>query len=440
MMIRKGAVSMAIVAAVTASAASAFADAGTTKLSLDPTVTMDAAAPAPRAPLMAGLEKLGVASTLDQYGINIYGWVEGSYTYNHQHINRLSSVNNTDNKVGPIGFLPFNHEVGDNVQGNQLALRIERQLADTTKMDVGGLVEVIYGMDAAGIHSNGNGYNGDTDVDAQSARFHPGYQIDISQAYLDFTVGVKGLTLRAGKFYTTMGYEVINPNGNALFSHSYIFYSLPFTQTGVLAMYQVNDALKITGGITRGWDQAFEDSPSCYPDALLQVAYTVNSQLGVVVNASTGPENGVDNTHWRTAINPIITYKFSDALSFAAEGLYIYDGNYAGAGYGDVWGVALYASYKINDYFTVNGRAEKYHNYTGAFSSSGIAEGSSTNVYSFTLGVAITPFPTDPLGSGLKIRPEVRYDCAEDGIFPSSEGSSGHRGQFTIGADIYYTF
>lgn len=439
MMNRKGAVSMAIVAAVTASAASAMA-AEVPSLSLEPSVaSMDeAAAPAPtHRPLMQGLDKLGAASFLDRYNINIYGWVEGSYTYNHKHINRLSSVTGSPQKVGAPGLVPFNHQAGDNFMGNQLAIRIERQLQTTEKFDIGGMVEVMYGSDAAAIHSNGLEY-GNTGADA---RFWPVYQFDIPQAYIDFSVGVKGLSFRVGKFYTIIGNEVINPEGNALFSHSYTFYSLPFTHTGVLAMYQVNDQLKVTAGITRGWDQATEDAPSCAVDFIWQIAYNPNAQWSILFNGSTGPENATDTSHYRTLINPIVIYRATDALSFTVEGLYIYDGNYNGAtpaAYGDVWSVAAYASYKINDYFTVNGRAEKYHNYNGLFD--GVADNANTNIYSFTLGVTITPFPTDPLGSGLKFRPEVRYDCGEDAVFTSNTDEGPAKGQLTFGFDIYYAF
>ncbi len=39
-------------------------------------------APAPRKPLMDLLDQAGAAKTLDQANINIYGYVEGSYSHN----------------------------------------------------------------------------------------------------------------------------------------------------------------------------------------------------------------------------------------------------------------------------------------------------------------------------------------------------------------------
>ena len=50
-----------------------------------------------------------------------------------------------------------------------------------------------------------------------------------------------------------------------------------------------------------------------------------------------------------------------------------------------------------------------------------------------TLGLSITPFPKT-LGQNLVIRPEVRFDYAEDRVF------NGDYNQFTFGLDAYFTF
>src|SRR5690242_11604502 len=73
------------VAGLLASSGYALADnAPKTSLTLDPTViTADAASD--RAPLMMALDKVGAAKPLDDIGLNIYGWVEAGYSYNHRH-------------------------------------------------------------------------------------------------------------------------------------------------------------------------------------------------------------------------------------------------------------------------------------------------------------------------------------------------------------------
>lgn len=446
---RNGAISMAVLAAVAATASVALADSKTPTLTLEPTVALLDDAPAPRAPLMAGLDRLGAAKSLDDLKLNIYGWVEGGYTYGHRHQNRESSVSSNAPKIVGGGF---NHEAGDTFMFNQLIIRFERQV-DTTKVDVGGMIEIMYGQDAAGIHATGLGYNGD---DASQApheeesgkagdRYHPNYQFDIVQAYVDVAVGFTGLKFRAGKMVTMTGYEYLNPNNNPFYSKSFISQVEPVTHTGIMAMYDINDQWHVTAGISRGWDIALEDNNGGAIDFIGQLGWTPNKQLSAYLNVTVGPENAGDTAHYRTFIDPVVTYQVTDKFAVGMEAIYYYDGggdnsssgafqtlNFGNGTYGDAWGAAGYASYVINDYATANARLEKLHYY---LANNSITDGG-LNVYEVTLGVTIKPFPKDQWGSGLKIRPEVRYDYSDNsfGIF------NGYKDQLTFGADIIYSF
>ena len=115
--------------------------------------------------------------------MNIYGWIESGYTYNHRHKNSGNDIVITPG--------PFNHEYGNHYMLNQVDLRFER-VVDPTKFDVGGMVELMYGSDAARIHATGLGYNGsdptDDNVpldDLAVANLQPKWQFDIAQAYVD---------------------------------------------------------------------------------------------------------------------------------------------------------------------------------------------------------------------------------------------------------------
>jgi hypothetical protein len=464
MYIRKDAVFMAV-AGLLASAGFAMAsDIQTPTLSLEPTVVTAAAEetlPPEAAPLgsdgllMQGLGRVGADKTLHDYGINVYGWIEGGYTYKHNH--------RKFNRHGVNIPGPFNHQYGHHFMMNQLDLRIER-LVDGKKWDVGGLIEVMYGSDAAQIHSSGMGFNGSDPTDNNSpvdhlavANLHPIWQFDIPQAYIDIGVPVgNGLKVRVGKFYTLLGYEHVEAPANTFYSHSYLFNMIPFTQTGILAFYNVTDQLSVAGGITRGWDQTLEDggpelgSSRCSIDFLGQVSYQINDQWSATVNLSVGPQNYDDSSHYRVAIDPIITWQATDRLSFAAEVLYVYDGGYNGDAparshaYGDTWGAAVYATYIVNEYVSVSTRLEKAHFYTsvhglGFSDLSGPARPGTTNFYAVTLGTTITPFPKDPIGKNLSVRPEIRYDyCEDDGIF--GNGNTFHKEQLTFGADVIFKF
>ena len=55
-------------------------------------------------------------------------------------------------------------------------------------------------------------------------------------------------------------------------------------------------------------------------------------------------------------------------------------------------------------------------------------------MYEGTLGVTITPMPSDKIGQNLKIRPEVRMDYAENAIL------DGQNSQVTAAIEAYFTY
>jgi len=446
------------VAGLLASSGYALADnapkTSKTTLSLNPAV-MTADDAAPRAPLMMALDKVGAAKPLDDLGLNIFGFVEAGYTYNHRH----------HGAEGPILPGPFNHEVGNHFMLNQVDLTFVRTIKDATKFDVGATVEVMYGTDAAGIHSSGMPFNGDDPTtddspEARDDRYRANYQFDVTQAFVtvNLPVGANGLQLNIGKFVTPLGIETINPTTNLFYSHSWIFNALPFTQTGIIGTYKINDQWTVSAGVTRGWDMTFEDNGICAIDGVGSIMWQVSPAIKATLNWNVGPQNFADSSHYRTVIDPILSWKVNDNLTLAAEGLYIYDGglNNEESGnrhaYGDVWGAAVYASYMVNDMFTINARVEKYHSCSDGIGALGdssdllnanqgfVEDGTvpSVNVYSFTLGTTITPMPKDPILKNLMIRPEVRYDLSEDRVF--NQHGSSFKDQLTFAADVIFKF
>jgi hypothetical protein len=438
---RKDAVTMAVVGLL-ASCGLAMADTtiNSPALSLEPTVITAQDTAAPSGLLMQGLDKVGVAKPLQNLGINIYGWVEGGYTANLR--------NNAGSHAGvltrPAGF---GTELGNHFELNQVAIRIEK-LVDAKKFDVGGLIEANFGTDDQGpgaLEANGFEY--------QTPGNNPGEvpHINFTQAFVDVNIPVgNGLKLRAGQFYTLLGYESIDPRGNPFYSHSRLWNAEPLVNAGVLAFYNLNDQWAVAGGVTRGWNQATEDNNGS-PDGVGQVSYTPNKQWQFILNSEVGPQDTGDTSHYRVTLNPIAIYQMTDKLKLAAEGLYIYDGGFNGfapAGvshaYGDAYGVSLYGAYVINDFLTANGRAEWLHTLAGAGldnAPTGFGERvPSLNGYDLTIGVTITPMPKDPILQNISIRPEFRYDLSEDHVFAVGNGASRFRDEYTVGADVIVKF
>lgn len=409
------AIVVAAAAALGCISASVGAQTGSlfTDVDLVPRPHMLDAAPPPDRPLMAGLTQLGLGKALKDHGISIQGHAQGSYTYN---------------LAQPDDDFPANagrvFDVYDNqLILNQLSLQANRDVV-RNRFDVGGKVELIYGRDARFIHANGllDYHNDDSNP--------PPNQWDLTQAYLKLGVPVgHGIEIWAGKMVTHMGYEVIDPTANALFSRSYLFgYAIPFTHTGVMAYYTLNDHWSVMLGFSRGWDQANEDNNDSL-DLMGQVKYT-RDKWTWYFNFVSGPERADDNGHWRTVLDVIASYAASDQLSLALNIDWGYDSAAAADGDAAQWyGVAGYAGYALNQSVTLNGRAEWFRD------ADATRLGIEANFYELTLGLSIKPLPDHPLGSNLRIRPEVRYDyCSEDFFDAGSR-----QDQLTVSVDVVVT-
>ena len=107
-------------------------------------------------------------------------------------------------------------------------------------------------------------------------------------------------------------------------------------------------------------------------------------------------------------------------------------------GTGDWWGAAVYFQQVFDPHFTLNVRAEYFNDDDGCRGLGYPTLGTGgTSAEELTVGVAIKPMPGNAWASGLVIRPEVRWDHADDPIF---NDGGGDENQFTVGGDIIFAF
>jgi hypothetical protein len=391
--------------------------------------------------LMRGLDQVGVGQTLSKLGINVFGWVEGSYNYNFS--NPHSRVN-----------LDFFDVKDSEFQLNQLNLSIERKVTLSSKQfDIGGRVDLLYGSDAEFIHSNGL-------LDHQTGP----NQFDIPQIYADVALPVgDGLRLRVGKFEF---FKLTDPNASPLFSHTW-FYStggqnpvppktistlegaaLPFTETGVTGYYEFSKQLNVEAGFGRGFDESSKDNNGAI-DGFGRVGYAISDKTRMSFALVTGPEINQDNSHYRTTGDLSVAHSVSDDLLILAEGEYGVQARSAnfpafvapgvvGTSSGDAhyYGLNATAVYTINKNLSVAGRVEWYRDeqgFTTGFSAFGKG---GLNLYEVTLGLTITPLPDDAVGSGLKIRPEIRYDFSDKNYFDTGTAND----QWIAAVDAIFNF
>lgn len=193
------------------------------------------------------------SSLLKDHGFVVGGWANAGITYN--------ATNSRNGFNGPVTFSDRDSEF----QLNQLNLYIQRAVAtEGSSWDFGGRFDFFFGSDAIFTQAYGVG---PTDINTGlplrrnsydltllnngSNRF---YDIALPNAYLEAYVPVgNGLTVKAGHFYTPIGYEVVTAPDNFFQSHAYTFqFGEPFTHTGVLGSYTFNDNWSAIGGAVTG--------------------------------------------------------------------------------------------------------------------------------------------------------------------------------------------
>jgi hypothetical protein len=269
------------------------------------------------------------------------------------------------------------------------------------------------------------------------------HHFDIPQLFLTYVVPVgKGLRVDAGKFVTHMGYEVIGgyDGYNDNFSRSFIFgYGIPFTHTGVRAIYVFNSKITGTFSLTNGWDDVQRLNHG-YSEGF-QLAVTTTKTTSVSFNFIHGPERPRDNSDQRSVGEIVAGWKPTARLSFDLDGLYGHEENGVAPGQDAIWkGLAAYSKYNLTRNFSLAFRGEIFGD------GGGTRTGSSQTLTGFTL----TPeYDMSARFSGLStslkkldgkfaVRGEFRIDQSDEGVFLTSD--SFRKQQFTTAVNLIYLF
>jgi Putative beta-barrel porin-2, OmpL-like. bbp2 len=256
-----------------------------------------------------------------------------------------------------------------------------------------------------------------------------GQDIDLHQAFATFVVPVGGgLRLDAGKFITSLGYEVIEGydgwNDNA--THSFLFgYAIPFTHTGVRASYGVSSTVSTTVTLTNGWDDVEDNNRG--KTVSLQVGLTPANGFALYLNGIAGPEQNNDDVHYRDVLDVVATWQSGPHLSVSLNGDW---GRETAAGAGGlmaVWrGAAGYVRLAPGHHFALSLRAERFDDRDGA------RTGTPQTLSDLTLT------PELRLGPSCVVRGDLRLDTSDRAVF---EGRRGPRKtQPTVSVNALYHF
>jgi hypothetical protein len=199
-------------------------------------------------------------------------------------------------------------------------------------------------------------------------------KFDLQEAYGSYKLPLgTGLTLKAGKFVTLLGYEVIEAPNNLNFSRSFLFsFAIPLTHVGALLSYAPTDWMTLTAGPVVGWDVAEDNNSSM--SVMGQIALTPMKDLVTSVNVITGPEQNLKDGRNRTVIDLVATYTGIPKLTLGLNVDYGWEDREASLvaaatrtdSDASWWGYAVYAAYDWTDRFRTALRGEYFADPDGA--------------------------------------------------------------------------
>ncbi|MBL6986487.1 MAG: porin [Methylobacter sp.] len=326
---------------------------------------------------------------LKDLGINVGGWVSSGVSGNPD--------SPEDGYNGPVTFGDRANEF--NMQ--QLNGYIEKAVdTEAKKWDLGFRADILYGTDAR-FTTQANFDN--RLIRDSTTRF---YKLAFPQVYATVFAPIgNGLTTKIGHFYTIIGNEVVTAPDNFFFSHAYTMqYGEPFTHTGIISSYPVNDNISLTGGVVSGWDSFFQE-PANF---LGGVTYTTDDQkTSLAFSMITGDVAKLDK-HNRTMYSVVLSHDITDTLHYKLQHDLGIEEKSAAANAAKWYGINQYLTYDINDKMGAGLRLEWFRDEdgarVGAIGNGNTMPGGQNHYLAATAGLNYSPI------SWLTLRPEVRYD------------------------------
>ncbi|MFT4563992.1 MAG: hypothetical protein ACI915_005559 [Gammaproteobacteria bacterium] len=349
--------------------------------------------------------KFNDASVLKANGIEFGGWLEIGASGNPHDPN--------DETNGPV---TFNNDANE-IEMNELYGFIERAAPTDGGFSLGFRADFLYGTDAR--------FSPTANLDDKLSSSDE-YKLVLPQAYAEIYIPVgNGLTAKVGHFYTIIGYEVVTAPDNFFFSHAYTMqYAEPFTHTGMLMSYEVNDNWSLSGGVVSGWD-TFMQEPANF---LGGVSYSSDDgRTSVAVSLVTGDVDDSDK-HNRTMYSVVISHDLSEQLHYVFQHDFGTEDKSLSTPQNSKWyGINQYLTYDVSEVLGAGLRVEWFRDEGGTR-----VTGINDHFFGITAGLnyAITPW--------MMLRPEVRYDWTTENSNPFDDGTDDD--QFLVSADLIVTF
>lgn len=328
------------------------------------------------------------AATLSELAsaVDVSGWISSSYV--HSFIDEdLANTRATD-------------IVSDSFQLNQAVLNISSE----TESGFGGFLSIMAGEDADRLV---NGSYGEGEGD----------KIAIAEAYFTYKSGAWGF--QAGRYGTLAGYEVVSDAANPLLSRSLQFPAAePYYHTGVRFSYAASDSTTFYFGLANSAYGGFADDTNEQKTIELGASFSVSESFSLGFYDYVGTENEIGRVNYFDAV---ASYTATDALSLGANFDWYKDD------FGDIYGIAGYLTYALNDRWTTTLRLEQLKlDFDG---------GPENTIRAATVDLTFTP------ADNFRVLFEARIDDADEDIFLKNASTGSMTGrQPTIGIKGVYSF
>lgn len=334
------------------------------------------------------------------------GWAIGGNIVNTMTFNTDAPK---DKFNGPVTWTDRANEW----QMNQAWLWAEKALDPNKDIDFGARVDIMYGTNfrfnvATGLEDNINGS-------------HAFYGLAIPQFYTQLKYC--NWTLKSGHWVSPVGFFTVDMTQNFFNTLPYTYqYGEPFTHTGSIATYTIDDKTSVGGGFTRGWDNFDNTTPNLGLIGTANKTFEDGGSLAWVGMLSQEQNQALDfkkrylqTLVYSKAITDRITYVGQSDFGWQKDAI-LANGKNA------YWyGLNQYAFYKMNDCWSFGANFEWFRDEEGfrvggflpntyAVPGSqvrGLSTGRSQyrgNFYQITLGPKWTPT------KNILIRPNLRFD------------------------------
>jgi hypothetical protein len=364
------------------------------------------------------------------------------------------------NTTGPTSGTNFGRLFDDRanlLELNQAAVLVTRPLdPNADDFDYGFTFQPMFGSDARFTHLLGlfsrsiSGVNQFTVIEADGL------------AHLPWTLG-GGTDAKVGIFPSPLSAETTVPSNNPLYSHSYIFnFGVTVAHAGAFTVTHVSPIYDVYLGIDAGNQTTPIRDNNSSPGGWAGLGLNLlGGNLTILWLNHFGPENPTGTVNlsgeavdgaMRSESTITTVYKYNDNLTFTTDLNFARDIGFNA----DAYGIAQYASYAINNTFTLQLRGEIWNDEKGFFAAafpspldpvnalagrpngsiSLFPHGATYGEVTFGVNIKETSLP-EPLGT-LIVRPEIRYDTTTNDAKPFNNGRSNN--SFTIGTDLLLSF